>query len=69
MPIYQTTRPMSSDDARQAGARFDLKEEGLAIYTRLNNPTTGGAETLAALEGGAAAVATASLWRPSPTQF
>ncbi|MGI6199814.1 MAG: O-acetylhomoserine aminocarboxypropyltransferase/cysteine synthase family protein [Christensenellales bacterium] len=59
VPIYQTTSYVF-DDARQAGARFDLKEDGY-IYTRLNNPTTDVLEKrVAALEGGAAAVATAS---------
>ena len=47
-------------DCDQAAARFGLTEEG-NIYTRLMNPTTDVFEKrIAALEGGAAALATAS---------
>lgn len=59
VPIYATTSYVFKDSA-QAAARFDLKEEG-NIYTRLGNPTTDVFEKrIAALEGGAAALATAS---------
>lgn len=59
VPIYATTSYVFKDSA-QAAARFDLSEEG-NIYTRLGNPTTDVFEKrVAALEGGAAALATAS---------
>lgn len=58
-PIYQTTSYLFPD-TEQAAARFALQTPG-NIYTRLGNPTTGVLETrMAALEGGAAAVAVAS---------
>ncbi len=59
VPIYMTTSYVFEDSA-QAAARFALKEEG-NIYTRLMNPTTDVFEKrMAALEGGAGALATAS---------
>jgi O-acetylhomoserine (thiol)-lyase len=59
VPIYQTTA-YDFGSAETAAARFALSELG-PIYTRLNNPTTDVLETrVAALEGGAAAVAVAS---------
>lgn len=59
VPIYQTTSYVF-DNADDAAGRFDLSVPGF-IYTRLNNPTTDVLEQrLAALEGGIAAVATAS---------
>ncbi len=59
VPIYQTTSFLF-DDADQAAALFDLKEFG-NIYTRIMNPTTDVFEKrMAALEGGVAALATAS---------
>ncbi|WP_058865965.1 O-acetylhomoserine aminocarboxypropyltransferase/cysteine synthase family protein [Chloracidobacterium thermophilum] len=59
LPIYQTTS-YQFDDADHAARLFALKEFG-NIYTRLMNPTTDVFEKrLAALEGGAAALATAS---------
>ena len=59
VPLYLTTSYVFRDSA-QAAARFDLKEEG-NIYTRLSNPTTDVFEKrIAALEGGAGALATAS---------
>ncbi|MDR3077172.1 MAG: O-acetylhomoserine aminocarboxypropyltransferase/cysteine synthase [Planctomycetota bacterium] len=59
VPIYQTTSYVFRDSA-QAAARFALAEPG-NIYTRLMNPTTDVFEKrMAALEGGAAALATAS---------
>lgn len=59
VPIYQTTAYQFKDSAH--GARlFALKEFG-NIYTRLMNPTTDVFEKrVAALEGGVAALATAS---------
>lgn len=59
VPIYQNTA-YSFESLAQAAARFGLKELG-NIYTRLSNPTTDvlGAR-LAAVEGGAFGVATAS---------
>jgi O-acetylhomoserine/O-acetylserine sulfhydrylase len=59
VPIYQTTAYQFKDSAH--GARlFALKEFG-NIYTRLMNPTTDVFEQrIAALEGGVAALATAS---------
>ena len=59
VPIYQTTSYVF-DDTRHAEALFALKEEG-NIYTRIMNPTTDVFEKrVAALEGGVAALATAS---------
>lgn len=59
VPIYQTTS-YQFDDADHAADLFALKEFG-NIYTRIMNPTTDVFEKrMAALEGGAAAVATAS---------
>jgi len=59
VPIYQTTA-YAFEDCDQAAARFELKELG-NIYTRLTNPTTAILEErFAAMEHGAAAIATAS---------
>lgn len=59
VPIYQTTAYVF-DDSDDAAGRFNLSVPGF-IYTRLNNPTNDILEQrLAALEGGIAAVATAS---------
>ncbi len=59
VPIYQTTS-YTFNDAEHAANLFDLKEFG-NIYTRIMNPTTDVFEKrIAALEGGAAALATAS---------
>jgi len=59
VPIYQTTSYVFKDSAQAAG-RFALTEAG-NIYTRLMNPTSDIFERrIAALEGGAAALATAS---------
>ena len=59
VPIYATTSYVFKDSATAAG-RFALTEGG-NIYTRLMNPTSGAfEERIAALEGGAAALATAS---------
>ncbi|MCL2355961.1 MAG: O-acetylhomoserine aminocarboxypropyltransferase/cysteine synthase [Defluviitaleaceae bacterium] len=59
VPIYQTTSYVFKDCATAAG-RFALAEPG-NIYTRLMNPTSDVFEKrMAALEGGAAALATAS---------
>ncbi len=59
VPIYQTTA-YEFRDAEHAANLFELKELG-NIYTRLMNPTTDVFEKrFAALEGGAAAIATAS---------
>jgi O-acetylhomoserine (thiol)-lyase len=59
VPIYQTTSYVFKDTAQAAG-RFALSEGG-NIYTRLMNPTSDVFEKrIAALEGGAAALATAS---------
>ena len=59
VPIYATTSYVFKDSA-QAAARFGLTEGG-NIYTRLMNPTSNVLEErIAALEGGAAALATAS---------
>ena len=58
-PLYQTTSYVF-DDADHAAALFGL-EEGGNIYSRLMNPTNGMLEErLATLEGGAAALTTAS---------
>ncbi|MDR2152388.1 MAG: PLP-dependent transferase [Helicobacteraceae bacterium] len=59
VPIYQTTA-YEFGSAETAANRFALKELG-NIYTRLNNPTVGVLEgRFAEVEGGAAALATAS---------
>jgi len=59
VPIYQTTS-YEFDDTDQAADLFALKEFG-NIYTRIMNPTSDVFEKrIAALEGGAAAVATSS---------
>jgi O-acetylhomoserine/O-acetylserine sulfhydrylase-like pyridoxal-dependent enzyme len=59
VPIYQTTSYVFQD-AAHAGRLFALQEFG-NIYTRIMNPTTDVLEKrVAALEGGAAALATAS---------
>ena len=59
VPIYQTTSYLFRD-ADHAGRLFALQEFG-NIYTRIMNPTTDVFEKrVAALEGGAAALATAS---------
>jgi len=59
VPIYQTTSFTFTDSAH--GARLFALEEFGNIYTRIQNPTTDVLEKrLAALEGGVAAVATAS---------
>ena len=59
VPIYQTTSYLFQD-ADHAGRLFALKEFG-NIYTRIMNPTTDVFEKrVAAIEGGAAALATAS---------
>lgn len=59
VPIYQTTS-YTFDDSDHAARLFGLKEFG-NIYTRIMNPTTDVFEQrIAALEGGAAAVATSS---------
>lgn len=59
VPIYATTSYVFKDSAQAAG-RFGLTEGG-NIYTRLMNPTSDVFEQrIAALEGGKAALATAS---------
>ncbi|MFD2915600.1 O-acetylhomoserine aminocarboxypropyltransferase/cysteine synthase family protein [Psychroserpens luteus] len=59
VPIYQSTAYVF-DDSDDAAGRFNLSVPGF-IYTRLNNPTNDILEQrIAALEGGVAAVATAS---------
>ncbi|MBQ7152840.1 MAG: O-acetylhomoserine aminocarboxypropyltransferase/cysteine synthase [Clostridia bacterium] len=59
VPIYATTSYVFKDSAQAAG-RFGLTEGG-NIYTRLMNPTSDVFEKrIAALEGGAGALATAS---------
>lgn len=59
VPIYATTSYVFKDSATAAG-RFGLTEGG-NIYTRLMNPTSDVLEKrIAALEGGAAALTTAS---------
>lgn len=59
VPIYQTTS-FTFNDADHAATLFALKEFG-NIYTRIMNPTTAVFEDrMAALEGGAAALGTAS---------
>src|SRR3984893_15468195 len=59
VPIYQTTSYVFNNSEHAANL-FGLKEFG-NIYTRIMNPTTDVFEQrIAALEGGVAAVATAS---------
>ena len=59
VPIYQTTSYVFENSAQAAG-RFGLTEGG-NIYSRIMNPTSDAFEQrIAALEGGAAALATAS---------
>lgn len=59
LPIYQTSSYVFKD-ARDGADLFGLRKFG-NIYTRLTNPTTAVLEDrIAALEGGSAAVATAS---------
>src|SRR4051794_18863761 len=59
VPIYQTTSYLF-DDADHAARLFSLQEFG-NIYSRIMNPTVDVFEKrIAALEGGAAALATAS---------
>ncbi|WP_368293851.1 homocysteine synthase [Dehalobacter sp. TBBPA1] len=59
VPIYQTTS-YEFKDTDHAAKLFSLEESG-NIYTRMMNPTTDVLEKrIAALEGGAAAIATAS---------
>src|SRR5487761_2783158 len=59
VPIYQTTS-YTFDDAQHGADLFALKKFG-NIYTRIMNPTTDVFEQrVAALEGGVAALATAS---------
>src|SRR5512144_1124629 len=59
VPVYQTSS-YNFDDAAHAAALFGLEKFG-NIYTRIMNPTTAVFEDrIAALEGGAAALATAS---------
>lgn len=59
VPIYQTTSYVF-DSAAHATALFDLSQQG-NIYGRMNNPTQDVLEKrIAALEGGVAALATAS---------
>lgn len=59
VPIYQTTSYVF-DNSAHAAARFDLSDAG-NIYGRLTNPTQDVFERrIAALEGGVAALATAS---------
>ena len=62
VPIYQTTS-YTFNDAAHAARLFGLAEFG-NIYTRIMNPTTDVFEKrIAALEGGAAALAVASRGR------
>jgi O-acetylhomoserine (thiol)-lyase len=59
VPLYQTTS-YTFDDTAHAADLFGLRKFG-NIYTRIMNPTTDAFEQrMAALEGGAAALATAS---------
>ena len=59
LPIYQTTS-FVFDSAEHAAALFNAQTFG-NIYSRLSNPTVAALEErVAALEGGRAAVATAS---------
>ncbi|MDD4423459.1 MAG: O-acetylhomoserine aminocarboxypropyltransferase/cysteine synthase [Methanocorpusculum parvum] len=58
-PIYMTTAYVFKD-AKEAAGRFDLSVEG-NIYTRLTNPNnTSFEKRIAAIEGGTAAISTAS---------
>ena len=67
-PIYQTASYVF-DDADHAASLFNLQTFG-NIYTRLMNPTTAMfEERMAALEGGRAAVATASGMSAQMTAF
>jgi O-acetylhomoserine (thiol)-lyase len=66
VPIYQTTSYQFQDTAH-AARLFGLQEMG-NIYTRIMNPTCDALETrLAAMEGGAAALALGSGRRPAPS--
>lgn len=59
VPIYQTTS-FCFENTDEAAALFDLQTPG-HIYSRISNPTVSAfEERMAALEGGVAAVATAS---------
>ena len=59
LPIVQSTT-YTYDSAESIGKLFDLEEAGF-FYTRLANPTTSAVEEkIAALEGGVAAMCTAS---------
>ncbi len=59
LPVYQSTT-FKYDTTDEMGRLFALEEEGY-FYTRLQNPTNDAvAEKIAALEGGVAALATAS---------
>ena len=59
VPLYQTTSYVF-DSADHAASLFNLQTFG-NVYTRLSNPTTAVfEERMAAIEGGRAAVATAS---------
>jgi O-acetylhomoserine (thiol)-lyase len=59
VPLYQTTSYVF-DDTNHAASLFNLQTFG-NVYTRLSNPTTAVfEERVAAIEGGRAAVATAS---------
>ena len=59
VPVYQTTS-YAFDDTAHGAALFNLEQEG-NIYTRIMNPTTAVLEQrVAALEGGAAALALSS---------
>jgi O-acetylhomoserine (thiol)-lyase len=66
VPVWRTTA-YNFDSAAHGARLFALKELGF-IYTRLGDPTGQVLESrLAMLEGGAAAVVTASGPRPSTT--
>ena len=68
VPLYQTTSYVF-DDADHAASLFNLQTFG-NIYTRLTNPTTAVfEERIAALEGGRAALATASGMAAEMTAF
>jgi len=59
LPIYQSTT-FKYDTSDEMGRLFDLEEAGY-FYTRLQNPTNDAvADKIRALEGGAAAMLTAS---------
>ena len=67
VPIYQSTSYLFQD-TDHAAALFNL-EEGGHIYSRISNPTVAVLEErVAALEGGSAALATAS-WRSYQMQL